>query len=143
MKTKLMLGLAVLGTTFAFANSKFSIEDKIDKTNKTEKSVDDIAYVWEVKTSKNTITGTSKTYLEAKQKIKMLTKNYTVMYKRITPVYVNTSKASKVYIWEVKTNQGYARGIASTEKEANKSIKLMSTGSVLSSKIVESYSVKK
>lgn len=140
----LALLVGILGNSNASEIHSKAIEPKkVSSAKDNSNEVEDIAYMWEVKTTKTRITGTSKSYFEAKREIQALTKNHTVMSKRITPVYVDKSEINKVYIWEIKTNKGYARGVATTESEARKAVKLMSTGSVTSSRIIESFEIKK
>lgn len=44
-----------------------------------------------------------------------------------------------IYFWEIKTLTGLASGYTNSEESARKTIKLMSTNDVVSSKIIERY----
>lgn len=44
-----------------------------------------------------------------------------------------------VFFWEIKTSYGVASGYTNSEASAKKTIKLMSSNDVVSSKIIETY----
>lgn len=51
---------------------------------------------------------------------------------------VNKAK-QPVFFWEVKSSYGVASGYTNSEESAKRTIKLMSTNDVVSSKIIEKY----
>ncbi|WP_374549972.1 hypothetical protein [Flavobacterium sp.] len=51
------------------------------------------------------------------------------------------SVSKPIFFWEVKTINGTASGYTDSEKLAKKTIKLMSRGSIIHSKIIEKYNV--
>jgi hypothetical protein len=54
-------------------------------------------------------------------------------------VAITKSVSEKVFFWEVETSDGVASGYTTSEALAKKSIKLLSKGTVLQSKIIEIY----
>lgn len=136
MKT-LIATLAMMTGISGFSNSV-----NVNPDPKTVKPVSkSIVYLWKVKSSKGEFTGTSRTVKGSNREIEKLTKGSKIYSRKITPVNVNPNNTDKVYVWEVKTERGYARGVSESQAQAQKSVKLMNQGEVLNSKIVESFTI--
>ena len=141
MKT-LIATFALLVSSIGFANTNTEVTTS-NTDPKTEKPVviKSIVYLWKVKTSNGDFTGTSRTIQDSHREMTTVAKNKKIYSRSITPVVVNPSKINKVYVWEVKTERGYARGVCETEAQAQRAVKQMNQGEVLSSKIVESFTL--
>ncbi len=141
MKT-LITTLGLLVCTLGNANTNDVRKNLSDKPI-SEKPVKTktIVYLWKMNTSKGEFTGTSRSVNGSNREMANLAKGKKVYSKSIVPVKVNPSATNKVYVWEAKTQHGYARGICETHAQAKSAIKKMSKGEVVNSKIVESFIV--
>ena len=54
-------------------------------------------------------------------------------------IQITNDRVAAVYFWEIKTSTGMASGFTNSQESANRTIKLMSTSDVVSSKVIEIY----
>ena len=96
---------------------------------------------WSVTTEKGNYAGTSLSYEVAQKMIALVTQEEVVLSKSVESYYQLASELanrnSRKFVWAVATTNGNAKGYASTEFQAKKMIALVSTGEVVSFKIIE------
>ena len=80
--------------------------------------------------------------------IELVTVGEIVLDKKIESFFlVKEEKVSsnklRLFFWEVTTNKGTARGFSNSESQAKRMIELVSTGDILSYKIIQSADFEK
>jgi len=99
-------------------------------------------YDWELEIENGKFSGTALSKEEAQKMLSILSQGEIVKHKKVTSYYVmqNESKSGNVrdFYWEVKSKSGYAKGFASSEDNAKLMIQLVTTGEVITSKIIKS-----
>ncbi len=99
-------------------------------------------YDWKLELENGTFSGTSLSMEDAQKALALISKGEFVLQKQITSYYVlqsDTYTANyRTYYWEVKSENGYAKGFASSKEKAKKLIGLVAKGDVLTYKIIES-----
>ena len=97
-------------------------------------------YDWSVKTNNGTYAGTSNSIEEAQKMIQLVSTGEIILDKKIETLFQLKNEVSnsnlRLFFWEVETSNGKAKGFSSSENQAKKMIELVSTGSILSYKIV-------
>jgi len=97
---------------------------------------------WTVKTITGEYSGTALSLFEAKKMINLSTRGENIQDITIESYYVLRSemnvKKSRIYYWEVESNNGSARGFSRSENGAELMIKLVAKGDIISFKIVKS-----
>lgn len=103
-------------------------------------------YDWSVETTNGTFSGTASTLFEAKKRSNLVGQNEVVLNRKITNYYVLKSemnnKQNRVYLWEVKSEKGYAKGFSTSEFDAKKMINLVAKGDIVSFRIIENKQLK-
>ena len=111
-------------------NTNFEIKDKSIAT----------VYKWEVTTTSGNVSGLSSTLQHAEKMIALSTNNAIVSKSKITTYFVLKSELNKTstlnYYWEVKSNYGVAKGLASSEHAAHKMIDLVAKEDIIVFKII-------
>lgn len=95
-------------------------------------------YDWSVKTATGNYAGTSNSLEEAKKMIQLVSAGEIVLDKKIETFFQlkNEVSNSRLFFWEVETTNGKAKGFSGSESQAKKMIELVSTGDILSTKII-------
>ncbi|MEC3905867.1 hypothetical protein VOI54_02435 [Tamlana sp. 2201CG12-4] len=106
----------------------------------TEITKDNIAQVfeWQVKTTKETYSGTSLSLKHAEKMVALSSSGEIVIGKEIKSFFVLRSEMNtkRNYFWEVETATGFAKGYASTEDYARKMVQLVASGEPVLTKII-------
>ena len=155
---KSILTLAIVAFSFSNINAKevtttsntidpsFSELAKQTTATLTRDQIKEI-YDWSVKTNSGNYSGTSNSLEEAQRMIELVTVGEVILDKKIESFFqVKEEVASnkvRLYFWEVTTNSGSAKGFSSSESQAKRMIELVSTGDILSYKIIQSADFKK
>lgn len=147
---KSILTLAIVALSFSNINAT-----KVTTTSNTIESTtstltrDQITevYDWHVSTNQGNYSGTSLTLEEARKMIDLVSAGEIILSKKVESYYqVKEEVASnklRLYFWEVTTNSGSAKGFSSSESQAKRMIQLISTGDILSFKIIQSADFEK
>ncbi|MCX7551598.1 hypothetical protein [Xanthomarina sp. F2636L] len=102
---------------------------------------------WTVTTNKNSYSGTSPDLIHANRMISLVSSGEVVLEKKIESFYMLNYEAednnNRLYFWEVESSFGYAKGFSSSEDDANKMIKLVAKGEIITSKVIISGTVEK
>lgn len=97
-------------------------------------------YDWSVKTTQGEYSGTSSSLQDAEKMIRLVTVGEVILDKKIESFYQviaeKNDKTLRLYFWEVESATGKAKGFSSSEKQAQRMIQLVSSGDVVSSKII-------
>lgn len=97
---------------------------------------------WTVKTINGEYSGTALTLFEAKKMVNLSTRGENIQDITIESYFVLKSeinnKKSRVYYWEVESNNGFAKGFSTSEDSAELMIKLVAKGDIISFKIIKS-----
>ena len=100
---------------------------------------------WTVKTTTGEFAGTASTLFDAKRRANMVGQGVIVLEQKITNYYMlrseMQSKTNRVYFWEVKSKNGYAKGFSSYEFSAKKMMHLVAKGEIVSYRIIESKKI--
>lgn len=146
---KSILTLAIVALTFSNINAtevkttSNTIENNITLTRDQITEV----YDWSVKTNQGNYSGTSNSLEEAQKMINLVTVGEVILDRKIESFFqVKDEVASnkvRLFFWEVTTNSGSAKGFSNSESQAKKMIELVSTGAILSYKIIQSADFEK
>ena len=145
---KSIITLAIVALTFTNINATevTTTSNTIETTTLTRDQITEV-YDWNVKTNSGNYSGTANSLEEAQKMIELVTVGEVVLDRKIESYYqVKAEVASntqRLYFWEVTTNSGSAKGFSNSETEAKKMIELISTGDILTYKIVQSADFEK
>lgn len=149
MKTRI-LTLAIVALTFSNINAKevTTTSNTIETTATLTREQIKEVYDWNVKTTQGNYSGTANSLEEAQKMIELVTVGEIVLDKKIESFFlVKEEKVSsnklRLFFWEVTTNKGTARGFSNSESQAKRMIELVSTGDILSYKIIQSADFEK
>lgn len=149
MKTRI-LTLAIVALTFSNINAKevTTTSNTIETTTTLTREQIKEVYDWNVKTTQGNYSGTANSLEEAQKMIELVTVGEIVLDKKIESFFlVKEEKVSsnklRLFFWEVTTNKGTARGFSNSESQAKRMIELISTGDILSYKIIQSADFEK
>ncbi|MEC4004093.1 hypothetical protein OX283_005460 [Flavobacterium sp. SUN052] len=154
-----ILTLAIVALSFSNINAKevtttsniidpsFSELAKQTTATLTRDQIKEV-YDWNVKTTHGNYSGTANSLEEAQRMIELVTVGEVVLDRKIESFFqvkeaVVASDKVRLYFWEVTTNTGSAKGFSSSESQAKRMIELVSTGDILSYKIIQSTDIKK
>ena len=126
--------LNVNATEVTTTSNNLEITTSISRENIIE------VYDWSVKTATGNYAGTANSLEEAQKMIQLVSAGEVILDKKIETVYQLREEVSnsniRLFFWEAETKNGKAKGFSSSESQAKKMIELVSTGDVLSYKIV-------
>lgn len=124
--------LNVNATEVTKASNNLEITTSLSRENIVE------VYDWSVKTATGNYAGTSNSLEEAKKMIQLVSAGEIVLDKKIETFFQlkNEVSNSRLFFWEVETTNGKAKGFSGSESQAKKMIELVSTGDILSTKII-------
>ena len=141
-KSILIIATVVFGLLNANATT---VNKNLNTTNvSVDISKENIVEVfdWTVKTINGEYSGTALSLFEAKKMVNLSTRGENIQDITIKNYFVLRSeinnKKSRIYYWEVKSNNGLAKGFSKSEDSAERMIKLVAKGDIISSKIVKS-----
>lgn len=104
-------------------------------------------YDWNVTTNEGNYSGTANSLEEAQKMIAIVSTGEIILSKKVESFYQEKSSIAsnslRLFFWEVTTDSGTAKGFSSSESQAKKMIELVSTGAILSYKIIQSADFKK
>ena len=149
---KSIITLAIVALTFTNINATEvtttsntidpSLSEQAKQTTTLTRDQITEVYDWNVKTNSGNYSGTANSLEEAQKMIELVTVGELVLDRKIESYYqVKADVASstqRLYFWEVTTNSGSAKGFSNSEFQAKKMIELVSTGDILTYKIVQS-----
>ena len=139
---KSIFTIAILALSFVNVNAtevtttsnNLEITTSISRENIVE------VYDWSVKTATGNYAGTSNSLEEAQKMIQLVSTGEVVLDKKIETFFQLRDEVSnnnlRLFFWEVETTNGKAKGFSSSENQAKRMIELVSTGDVLSFKII-------
>ena len=140
---KSIITLAIVALTFTNINATevTTTSNTIETTTLTRDQITEV-YDWNVKTNSGNYSGTANSLEEAQKMIELVTVGEFILDRKIESYYQVkadvTSSTQRLYFWEVTTNSGSAKGFSNSEFQAKKMIELVSTGDILTYKIVQS-----
>lgn len=136
--------LIIATVAFTLCNVHATTEKKtVSPLNEVEKiNTADIVviYDWSVKTNKGYYSGTSPSAVNAASMIRLASSGEVILEKKIESYHmlktdvVNNNK--RIFFWEVTSTNGYAKGFSTTESDAQKTMKLIASGEIITSKII-------
>ena len=145
-KSIITLAIVVLTFTNINATEVTTTSNTIEATTLTRDQITEV-YDWNVKTNSGNYSGTANSLEEAQRMIELVTVGEVVLDRKIESYYQVkqdvTSKTQRLYFWEVTTNTGSAKGFSNSESQAKRIIELVSTGDILTYKIVQSADFEK
>jgi len=101
---------------------------------------------WSVKTTVGNFSGTESTLASAERRVQLASEGLIVLEHIITSYYVlrneQNKPESRMYFWEVQSENGRAKGFSTSEASANKMINLVSSGDVVYYRIIASSKIK-
>jgi hypothetical protein len=138
---KSIFTIAILALSFVNVNATevttTSNNTEISTLTKNDLTV---VYDWSVKTTQGEYSGTSSSLQDAEKMIRLVTVGEVILDKKIESFYQviaeKNDKTLRLYFWEVESATGKAKGFSSSEKQAQRMIQLVSSGDVVSSKII-------
>jgi hypothetical protein len=146
---KSIVTLAIVALTFSTINAtevtptSNTIETAATLTRDQIKEV----YDWNVKTNQGNYSGTSNSLEEAQKMIELVAVGEIILDRKIESFFQVkeefTSNKLRLFFWEVETSTGKAKGFSNSESQAKKMIELVSTGDILSFKIIQSADFEK
>ena len=145
---KSILTLAIVALTFSNINAT-EVTPTSNSTEVTTLNMNDLTevYDWSVSTNQGNYSGTSNTLEEAQKMIKLVSVGEVILDKKIESFFQVIAEKNdnkmRLYFWEVETSTGKAKGFSSSESQAKRMIDLVSTGDVLTYKIIQSADFKK
>ena len=119
-----------------------------DNVNNTTNSNPNIVQIfeWQVETNHDQYSGTSGNMGHASNMIALLSAGEIILEKKIESYYMQESdlnlNANRVYLWEVTSITGHAQGYSSSENAARSMIDLVTSGDIITSKIIRSGLIK-
>lgn len=144
MKKSFLIIATVVLTIFNLQASNNHYKNRIVKSNPTPKVVK--IYDWQLQLENGAFSGTSLTKEAAQRILNILSKGEFVLQQKITSYYVLQSdtqvKNYRNFYWEVTSENGYAKGFASSKSKAEKLVKLVAQGDIITFKIIKSNSLK-
>ena len=147
---KSILTLAIVAFSFSNINATevTTTSNKIESTTSTltRDQITEV-YDWNVKTTQGNYSGTANTLEEAQKMIHLVSVGEIVLDKKIESFFQLKEEVAnnklRLFFWEVETSTGKARGFSNSETQAKRMIELVSTGDVLSYKIIQSADFEK
>ena len=141
---KSILTLAIVALSFSNINATevITTSNTIEATSTLTRDQIKEVYDWNVRTNQGNYSGTANSLEEAKRMIELSSVGEIVLDRKIESFFqvketVSSNKV-RLYFWEVTTNSGTAKGFSSSESQAKRMIELVSTGDILSYKIIQS-----
>ena len=141
---KSILTLAIVALSFSNINATevTTTSNTIEATSTLTRDQIKEVYDWNVRTNQGNYSGTANSLEEAKRMIELSSVGEIVLDRKIESFFqvketVSSNKV-RLYFWEVTTNSGTAKGFSSSESQAKRMIELVSTGDILSYKIIQS-----
>lgn len=138
---KLTLTLAIVALSLSNLNAT-EVTSTSNSTELTTLSKNDLneVYDWSVTTNQGNYSGTSSSIEEAQKMIALVSAGEIILSRKVESYYQIksdvASNTTRLYFWEATTNSGTAKGFSSSESQAKRMIELVSTGDVLSYKII-------
>ncbi|WP_298304969.1 hypothetical protein [Flavobacterium sp.] len=146
---KSILTLAIVALSFSNINATevTTTSNTIEATSTLTRDQIKEVYDWNVRTNQGNYSGTANSLEEAKRMIELSSVGEIVLDRKIESFFqvketVSSNKV-RLYFWEVTTNSGTAKGFSSSESQAKRMIELVSTGDILSYKIIQSADFEK
>ncbi|WP_396147317.1 hypothetical protein [Flavobacterium sp.] len=146
---KSILTLAIVALSFSNINATevTTTSNTIEATSTLTRDQIKEVYVWNVRTNQGNYSGTANSLEEAKRMIELSSVGEIVLDRKIESFFqvketVSSNKV-RLYFWEVTTNSGTAKGFSNSESQAKRMIELVSTGDILSYKIIQSADFEK
>lgn len=139
---KSIFTIAILALSFVNVNATEVTSTSNNLEISTSISRENIVEVfdWSVKTTSGTYSGTANSIEEAQKMIQLVSAGEVVLDKKIETFFQLRDEVSnnnlRLFFWEVETTNGKAKGFSSSESQAKRMIELVSTGDVLSFKII-------
>jgi hypothetical protein len=146
---KSILTLAIVALTFSNINAKevTTTSNTIETTATLTRDQIKEVYDWNVKTTQGNYSGTANSLEEAQKMIELVTVGEVILDKKIESFFQVKEEVSsnklRLFFWEVTTNNGTAKGFSNSESQAKRMIELVSTGDILSYKIIQSADFEK
>ena len=146
---KSIVTLAIVALTFLNTNATVVTPTSNTISTTTSLSREQITevYDWQVITNQSTYSGTSLSLGEAQKMIALVSAGEIILSKKVESFYQIKNEIAdnklRIYFWEVTTNSGSAKGFSSSESQAKRMIELVSTGDILSYKIIQSADLDK
>lgn len=141
---KSILTLAIVALSFSNINATevITTSNTIEATSTLTRDQIKEVYDWNVRTTQGNYSGTANSLEEAKRMIELSSVGEIVLDRKIESFFqvkeIVSSNKVRLYFWEVTTNSGTAKGFSSSESQAKRMIELISTGDILSYKIIQS-----
>jgi len=139
-KIALIIAIAVLGLFNLNATNLLKGKPVVNLEFTSNKIIK--IYDWKLELETGFFSGTSLSMEDAQKALSLISKGEFVLQKQITSYYVLQSDVYtanyRMYFWEVKSENGYAKGFASSKEKAKKLIGLIAKGDILTYKIIES-----
>ena len=138
---KLTLTLAIVALSFSNLNAT-EVTSTSKSTELTTLSKNDLTevYDWQVTTNQGNYSGTALSIEEAQKMITLVSAGEIILSRKVESYYQIkadvASNTTRLYFWEATTNSGTAKGFSNSENQAKRMIELVSTGDVLSYKII-------
>ena len=146
---KSIVTLAIVVLTFLNTNATevTPTSNTISTTTSLSREQITEVYDWQVITNQSTYSGTSLSLGEAQKMIALVSAGEIILSKKVESFYQIKNEIAdnklRIYFWEVTTNSGSAKGFSSSESQAKRMIELVSTGDILSYKIIQSADLDK
>jgi hypothetical protein len=146
---KFTVTLAIVALSFSNINATevTTTSNIVETTSTLTRDQITEVYDWQVSTNQGNYSGTSLSIEEARKMIELVSTGEIVLSKKVESYYQVkeeiSSKTQRLYFWEVTTNSGSAKGFSNSESQAKRMIQLVSSGAVLSYKIIQSADFEK
>lgn len=146
---KSIVTLAIIALTFSTINATevTPTSNTIEATTTLTRDQIKEVYDWNVKTNQGNYSGTSNSLEEAQKMIELVAIGEIILDRKIESFFQVkeefTSNKLRLFFWEVETSTGKAKGFSNSESQAKKMIELVSTGDILSFKIIQSADFEK
>jgi hypothetical protein len=138
---KSIFTIAILALSFVNVNATevTTTSNNTEISTLTKNDLTEV-YDWSVKTTQGEYSGTSSSLQDAEKMIRLVTVGEVILDKKIESFYQviaeKNDKTLRLYFWEVESATGKAKGFSSSEKQAQRMLQLVSSGDVVSSKII-------
>jgi hypothetical protein len=138
---KSIFTIAILALSFVNVNATevTTTSNNTEISTLTKNDLTEV-YDWSVKTTQGEYSGTSSSLQDAEKMIRLVAVGEVILDKKIESFYQviaeKNDKTLRLYFWEVESATGKAKGFSSSEKQAQRMIQLVSSGDVVSSKII-------
>ena len=139
---KSIFTIAILALSFVNVNATevTTTSNNTEISTLTKNDLTEV-YDWSVKTTQGEYSGTSSSLQDAEKMIRLVAVGEVILDKKIESFYQviaeKNDKTLRLYFWEVESATGKAKGFSSSEKQAQRMIQLVSSGDVVSSKIIK------